>query len=403
MIDVEGVIKEIGEDVLHVPKFTGSLWHADAGITASGDGKHPNHAFKTLVEGIAAMSAGDRLIVKAGSYDEHGLDLNLDGMELFCEIGVLITNTNPGTCLTISGNSCTVVGLKVAQTGQIGFAITGDDCLFNHCLAEGCTVAFDIDGDENIFWFCQDDDATVTGFDIANKENVLHLCKSVADGGNSRGFYLSHTDAHKNMLHQCLSIGNGTAGFEVVAGADYNAFASCTSGGGDGARVDAGYRNTWPSFAFENLLHVVQTFAGGGGGSTELFRIYGIVEILFIYGIVNTNLSADVDNISLDIFPDAGVLVALTTLVDSASAVAGSMFIKKSDAGNALVLKSAAVPFISEDDTKQKPFTQTIIGEQGDGTDTHIRCTYSGIATSGAIDWHIEWKPRSNDGFVKVI
>ena len=153
----------------------------------------------------------------------------------------------------------------------------------------------------------------------------------------------------------------------------------------------------------DELLHVVQTFAGGGGSSTNLFKVIGIVQIHFIYGIVETNLNADVDNISLDVFPAGGSLVPVATLVDSASAVTGSLFIKDGDASNALELHSASVPFIHENTTWRDPFEETVVGQQSDGTDTFIRSTYSGTATNGAIDWHIEWKPLSDDGLVTVV
>jgi len=396
--DIDGLIHAN----LHVSKFTGFVWYVDAGIGTSGDGTDPHLAFKTIKEGTTAASAGDRIRVKTGTYDEDGLDLKLPGLELCGDIGTLIVNTEPGTCLTISGNACLVSGIKVKQAGQVGFAITGAGCALFDLIAEDCTIPYDIDGANTLMVRCQDVNGTITGYDISSAENLLYLCNSMAGGGNSRGFYLSHTNAHQNMLYQCLSLGNGTAGYETVVGADYNAFAYCTSGGGDGARVDAGSRNTWPNFAFENHPHTIQTFTGGGGGSTELFRIYGIVEIMFIYGIVETDLSADVDNISLDIFPDGGSLVPLATLVDSASAPAGSIFVKATDAGDPLVLKSSVVPFVLEQSTWRSPFVNSIIGEQGDGTDTHIRSTYSGVATSGAIDWHIEWRPLSDDGFVAI-
>ena len=151
------------------------------------------------------------------------------------------------------------------------------------------------------------------------------------------------------------------------------------------------------------VLHTIQTFAGGGGSSTNLFKVEGIIKILFMYGIVETVLSADVDNLSLDVFPTGGALVALATLIDSASAAKGSLFVKATDATNALVLKSAAVPFIFENTTFNKLFVTTIIGEQGDGTATHIRSTYSGVATSGAIDWHLEWLPLSDEGNITVV
>lgn len=395
-------IGKILSNLFNIPKFGGDIWYVSKAGSDNNDGKRPDRAKLTIGAAITSSSAGDAINVKAGTYDENGLDLAANGLELWGEIGVLIVNTNPGTCLTVSGNSCRVRGIKVQQAGQIGFAITGAGCILEHCISEDNTVAFDIDGAGTVLQYCQDNDATVTGYDISNEHNVLYLCKSIAGGGASRGFYLSHTAAHENILYQCLSIGNGTAGYHVVSGADYNAFAYCVSGGKDGARLDLGANNTWSNFDIENKLHVVQTFAGGGGSSTQLFRVYGIVQIKFIYGIVETILNADVDNVSLDVFPAGGPLVPLATLVDSASAVAGSMFLKNKDATNALVLKSAATPFIAENTDWKEPFVTTVIGEEGDGTATYIRCTYSGVATSGAIDWHIEYEPLSDDGFIAV-
>ena len=392
----------------HIRKFGGEIWYVSKSGSDTNSGGHPDDAFLTVGAALTACASGDGINVKAGVYDEASLDLgsgsSKDGVELWCEIGTRISNSGGGggTCLVISGDTCLVSGLVVQEAGQIGFDINGAGTFLTDCISTDNTVAYDIDGVRCTFVRCKDQGATVTGFDIASMENTLYLCNTIADGGTSRGYYLSNAAADRNMLYQCVSAGNTVAGFEAVAATNNNVFAYCTSGGGDGARVDAGVHNTWPNFAFENKIHKIQTFAGGGGGSTELFRVYGIVQIKFIYGIVETNLNADVDNISLDVFPDGGALVALTTSVDSASAIAGSMFVKKSDAGNPLVLHSGAVPFISEDDTKQKPFTETIIGEQGDGTDTHIRSTYSGVATTGAIDWHIEWEPFSDDGFVAI-
>lgn len=144
----------------------------------------------------------------------------------------------------------------------------------------------------------------------------------------------------------------------------------------------------------------LQTFAGGGGSSTQLFQVEGIVKIMHIYGVVKVNLSADVDNLSLDVFPTGGALVALATLIDSASAPAGSLFVKERDAGEALILKSAVVPFVFENTTFNKPFVTTLIGAQSDGTDTFIRATYSGVATSGAILWMVNYDTISETGLI---
>lgn len=158
-----------------------------------------------------------------------------------------------------------------------------------------------------------------------------------------------------------------------------------------------------PSDLRNRHLEAIQTFAGGGGGSTNLFRVYGVIEILDMYGIVAVVLNADVDNISLDLFPAGGVLVALAALVDSASAPVGSLFVKQTQAANALILKSAVVPYISEQADWKSPFIETLVGAQGDGTATYIRCTYSGVATDGEIHWHIDWIPESDNGHVVAV
>lgn len=149
-------------------------------------------------------------------------------------------------------------------------------------------------------------------------------------------------------------------------------------------------------------IMATQTFAGGGGSSTQLFRVYGVIIILHIYGIVTTVLSADVDNLSLDVFPTGGALVALAVLVDSDSAPVGSIFVKQTQATNALILKKSTTPFISEQADWRSPFITTLIGAQGDGTATYIRATYSGVATSGAIRWMVDWEAQSMNGYLEA-
>lgn len=247
MIDLAGAIRTLLRGWRHSTSYIGHIWYVDGDIAVSGNGYEPHKAFKTITEGFAAMCAGDRLQVKAGVYDENGLDMDLDGMELICEVGVVIKNTNPGTCLTVSGNTCLVNGLVVNQAGQIGFYVTGGGAFLTDCVASECGVGFDLNGPGSRCSLvrCKDQNCTVTGYDIATQENTLYLCNSIASGGASREYYLSNTAAHRNMLYQCLSLGNGTAGFETVDGADSNAFAWCVSGANDGAPVDDGFNNIW--------------------------------------------------------------------------------------------------------------------------------------------------------------
>jgi hypothetical protein len=229
-------------DIRHVKQFTGEIWYVDGtnGHDTNFDGKKPSTAFKTIGAAIAAAAAGDGITVRAGTYNEDGLDMNLDGLELWCEIGATITNDAPGTCLTVSGASCLVRGLKVKQSGQIGIKITGADCLIEDTTAIDCTISFDIDGTYTIIRWCHSQEASVTAYDISSKECLLYLCNAMGEGNATRGFYLSDAGADRCTLYDCLSGGNGTAGFEIVAGCTYNFFGNCESGSGDGRPVDAG-------------------------------------------------------------------------------------------------------------------------------------------------------------------
>ena len=141
MIDLAGRLEELVDGGRHITKFMGFVYYVDAGIAVSGNGIDPHHAFATITEGFAVMLAGDRLVVKAGVYDEDGLDMALDGMELICEFGTRISNTNPGTCLTVSGDTCFIRGLGDQQAGQVGCGNTGKGRYLEGCIRKDKPIA----------------------------------------------------------------------------------------------------------------------------------------------------------------------------------------------------------------------------------------------------------------------
>ena len=258
--------------VNHIPKFTGEIFFVDGtdGNDAN-DGLLPDSAVATITAGIALMEAGDALTVRAGTYDEAGLDLALDGMELWCEIGTIIQDTTPGIALVISGDYCLVRGAIIDNMGGIGYRVSGVGCRLESCLARQCTTAFDINGARTEIFWCRSLDHTTTGFDIATDRNDIHHCDAIVNNQAVRGFWLSADVADLNHLEECCANGNTVAGFELVAQTTLNVVHNCISGAGDGDVIDNGNNNfldVQDEMASEHNEHI-WPFSDGEGAAAD--------------------------------------------------------------------------------------------------------------------------------------
>lgn len=214
---------ELDAHLSHIPLYTGEIRYVSKSGSDANSGHVPDAAFLTVAAAIIASSAGDRIIVKAGTYDEAGLDLAVDGLELVCEIGTIFQDSTPGTVLTVSGNACIVCCLLIEPSaGEIGCVVSGDYCRINDVYphVNGAT-SWSITGEHNVFTQCRADNYSATGFNVTNAENVFNQCIAYGAGA-TRGFYFSHTDAHENLMSACVSINNDTGGVEFVSGADLN-------------------------------------------------------------------------------------------------------------------------------------------------------------------------------------
>ena len=408
----------------HIPKFGGEIWYINKSAGDNGNsGTRPDDAFETIGAGIAAMGDGDALTIKAGTYTETGLNLSNAGAEMWFDIGAVLDPAS-GTCLTVSGNYCRVTcregALKITPaTNQTGVLVTGQFCYLAEirvsCFitneATSADIGFDIGevgttkGSGCDMRRCRVSSPDVAAFKIQGDKVKLENC---CTGGGSNvatyssiGFWMTNS-CDKTRVKSCGSQGHGASSFQVDTGCTNGVIENCYSGGGDGKWTDADDSFIWSSFSYPETKYATQTFAGGGGGSTNLFKVIGTVEIMKIYGHVITALNADVDNLNLEFDAD-GTSVDITSAVDVSSAPVGSFFLKNDEASEALVYESSAAASIIEAPTgfKAQQVISPFILNAKAGSNSYITADYSGTATNGAIHWHIEWKPLTDDGFVE--
>ncbi len=270
---VEGLVDDVCDEALtgathNVPTSLGrrlrelepsafATWYVDGVAGNDGnDGDSPDAPFLTIGAAIAAVSAGESIVVGPATYAEAGLDLNVASVTMSLARGVIITGGGVGACLVVSAANCIVSGgLYLPGAAEVGIdvEVTADCAMILNTRTSGCSVGFHLKASYCALVNCRSINHSATGFDIEGAYCRLEDCKAQG-GGAVRGFYLSGNSADNNIFHDCHSLNNGTAGFEVVAGADNNCFAFSASGDGDGLRVDNGTNNSWAGYAILPLV-----------------------------------------------------------------------------------------------------------------------------------------------------
>ncbi len=238
-------ITSVRQNLEHIPKFTGDIWFvSNAHGLDTNSGRSPIEAFATIGNALNNAAEGDAITIESGDYYETGLDLNLIGLELWGEIGVTIYNTT-GTGLTVSARSCRVNEIVIISPAQTALLVSGNYNVLTNITTPTPAIGASITGQGNRLRDFVIGAPTTTGLDISAPFNDIRDIIVSNNMVATRGYYLSSSDAILNTLQRCHSIGNTTAGFEVFLGADHNSFIKCTSGGGDGKRIDNGYHNFW--------------------------------------------------------------------------------------------------------------------------------------------------------------
>lgn len=398
-----------GEDNSHLPLFTGDVYYVDAAQSDdSGDGTSPGTAKKTIGAGIGLLSAGDALTVKAGTYTEVGLDLNVNACELWLEHGTIIAPAS-GTALTISGNYCMVQSpngsaFLTVPAGETGLLVSGANC-YIHDVRSSCSssgnIGFDITGNGSVLTNCRCAGPLTAAFKVQGDKVKLEKCGTGGEVGDSSIGYWVTNSCDKPWLLNCSSRGHETAGYQVDAGCTNGIIKDCASGGGDGRWSDADHAFVWSGFTYDSEKTYDQTM--NGGTTYNLFQVTGAVRIFDLYGVVETQIENTASSLHVEAYSTGGSAdLTQAPGTNIQAAVAGSLLIKNEDATNDIALVSAATPAVEESSNWRSPQVPAVIVADADQT-TYIRVVLSVALSTGVIHWHLHWEPLSDNGFVEAV
>jgi hypothetical protein len=202
----------------------------------------PVHSINTAI-GLAGH--GDVIHIARDTYDEAiSIPAGKIGLQIICEPGVYLVNTTPGTVVAIASALVYWDGGIIETNGQIGMSVNDDWFIGKNIRVYNSSVGFDLNSPHPLLIDCFTNETSVAGFDISEDSGIYLRC-GCHGAAASRGFYLSHTNAHNNILKNCTTLGCTAAGYECVAGADENIFDHCSQSVLCAGPTDAGANNTW--------------------------------------------------------------------------------------------------------------------------------------------------------------
>ena len=396
-------------------QFTGVIRYVSQSGDDSNDGLSPDRALASITAAISASSAGDAVRVGYGTYDEAGLNLNKNSLELWLEAGCILQDSADGDVLTISAFGCRVVGsgnVRLDPTGGATGVVVSGGLVYVENLRVACNsvgaIGYDITGVGAELHDCRTSNPTTVAYKIQGDTCLLYCC---CTGGNttSIGYWITNScDKYRVIL--CGSQGHQTAGFQVDTGCTNGVIWEFSSGGGDGRWTDADHATVISNLTYQETKYTTSTFTatggvGGTGTNYNLFKVTGAIQLFNIFGVVSTvmpNTSSTVNlelystNASVDITDAAGA-------PDLDSVVVGTVLTRESVASDPLEMgEPNSTPAVVENANFRSPKNPIILIED-DSADTYIQVVLSAALASGAIDWRVEWEVVSDDGFLEVV
>jgi len=407
---VQADTTHISSHVHHARGYTGTIYYVDATQSDdTGNGLSPDTAKKTIGAAITAASAGDAIAIRAGTYAENVV-MNKAAMELWPEMGVVIDGD--GTCLTVSAANCKIgtsegnLVLTPAED-QTGVAVTagGAGSFFVRAMSIGTLAAcgFDVDATGIEMQWCRATGIKAGGkaFDIGAAQIKLYDCSTVGSAATT-GFYIGGGTYAKGLLVNCTSAGHSVAGYSLGAGVSGVTLLHCSSGAGDGKWVDTDNANVWSEFTYDDTVYKLTTFTSPAT-TFNIFKITGAVRVKNIHGHVETAIPNTTSTIHLELYSTGGTIdITDSPGVDIDQAAAGALLVRNGPSDVALSLADPnGTPAVAENTAWKDPSTAIDVVED-DNALTYIRLVLSATLASGAIHWHCEWEPLTNDGFVEA-
>lgn len=259
------------------------------------DGLSRTSPFLTIGAAVTAADDGDIIHIAEDTYDEAvSIPAGKNGLQVICEPGVYLINTTPGTVVAIASDVVYWEGGIIETNGQTGMEINGQWFVGEDIRVYNSNIGFDMNGANPLLINCRTNETAASGFDISEDSGFYIGC-DCHGAAASRGFYLSHTNAHNNVLKYCSTVGCTAGGYETVVGADENLFDHCSQSILCAGPTDAGANNTWANHnqdsqiaagnTLQEDLSGVYTRLGAPAGasvSADVAIIDGIVDNIIL-------------------------------------------------------------------------------------------------------------------------
>ena len=399
-IENKVTVNNIKNNLLHVAPYNGDIWFVSSlHGSDTNTGKEVCKAFKTIGKAIIAMSAGDAISLGAGIYTEIDLDLSKDYTEMWFEIGAIIapaTGSALTSALIVSGDYCKIKGNHIITPIALstGITVSGNEAVISDGKVSGGANGITVTGLGATFKDYVAGLQTAISWDIQGPQGRYFECGTVGVGGATYGFKIGAVAV--GILRSCTSSGHGTSGFYVGTGATGWTIINCSTGGSDGKWVDVDDTTVWSGFTYPETKYKRLTL--NNSHTYDIFKITGVVEVQEIYGHVTTDLVGANTSVHLN-FHSASADIVITNAAgtDIGAAVEGTILMKADTLGSAIKVfpGGTLIAGISANSDK-KP-----VGLGAYPLETSTIQWKAAGDTSGVIDWHVVWRPLTEDGFLE--